>query len=205
MKKRMNKHPAKALLAVCYGGWLTMLLLLHLAGLVQNKMLYANGTFTTQTLTTPQIEQQFELIDMELRGDVFVTLSGDPQFLLKDAQQRVDSVVLTATYGQNPQVLNAFYTVPGQDYTVRKMVYAQQNGHQSTFYLPQAGGQSLRIDPGTLPGNAIAIESITLNSPRPWYMFFDLSAGEWIVFVVIPGLLASFFWSMRQLFPMLKK
>lgn len=62
-------------------------------------------------------------------------------------------------------------------------------GEQS-FLLPTQGVYNLRIDPGTTPGARIQIERILINQPRSLGQFFRMSAGEAILLVVVPGLVA---------------
>lgn len=229
MRQLSKKHPTAVLLLLCYGGWLAVFLVLHTIGLVQNKVLYANGTFTTQQLTLADFEEpvgfaqkENKMVPLALYNSYYseenyntlVSITADPQLLLKDAAQRVDSLQVEIAYATPPRTQTVFYAKPGQDYTVRQMVYPQQVQTQerendtlytSTFWLPPSGGQSLRLDPDTVAGRQMQITAITLNVPRPWTSFFVPTPGEIAAFAVVPGLLAAVFVAARQGLAGLKK
>lgn len=184
MKAFAKKYPSAALFAGCYIAWALGLVLLHLVWFGVNRAQYANGSFVPGALAI----EDFELSQMKLEGGLLVTTDADPQMLLRDRERRIDTLALDIEYTLDPYIVNAFYAAPGEDYSLRRMLYPA--GGQGAFTFPPGGGQSLRIDPGTAPGNLLTVHSITVNTPRPFWAFFRFSKNELAVAAVVPGLLA---------------
>ena len=185
--KFRKRYPTAALLLFCYGLWLAGLVVWHLFGFVQNRVLYATGALAPATLAVAD----FDLDQMELRADgALVTTGADPKMTLKDTARRVENLTIQFGYSQPPRVVTAFWAAPGQGYSVRRVAYATAYGRKDMFMLPPGGGQALRLDPGILAGNEITVHSIQINQPRPVGAFFRFSAAEWTAFAIAPGLAA---------------
>lgn len=207
-RQKIKKHPDLFLCAACYLLALLSLLVFQLAGFVQNRLLHQNGALAATQLTV----QDFELHDMVLLEDGrLVTTGYDPQMLLKDTATRVDSLTVEFSCSKDPLLLTAYYAPPRQGHSPRRMVYpagnvqpaafTAQQGAAATFYLPPAGGQSLRFDAGTVPGNIIEVRRIAVNQPRPFLSFFSWKPAHWLALLVLPGLAAaalSVAWQGRQ-------
>lgn len=204
MRRFIKKHPAPGLLLLCYGAALALLLLVHLGDFVANRVLYATGHFTTRELTVADfdLENLIELDDGRL-----VSTTADPQMLLKDPAQKVDTVYLELQTHLPARATMVFYARDRQ-YTMRQVLYGTAAGGGLSFYLPSLGGASLRVDPVSVESNIITIERIVINQPRPVYAFFVFSANEWLALALLPGLLAcgiSILWQGRALLPRYRK
>lgn len=188
MKQKIKNRPVLALAIFCYALALLALLLLHLAGFIYNRILYANGTLVQTNLTL----NDFDLAqDLVWQDGQLVSIGADPQLVLKDASLRVDTLYVEIEYTVPPRQVNALYAAPGQPYSVQRMVFARPQGQGSVFWLPVGGAQNLRLDPGSTPYNIITIKQIVANQPRPFYAFFIFSPAEWAGLAVLPGLAAS--------------
>lgn len=185
MRIMAKKHLITALLLACYAGGLVVFLAAHLVGFVQNRVAYANGQLAPGQLSV----QDFALQDVEVQPDgTLLTLGGDPQMLLLDTGRRVENVRIDFTYARPPLLENVFWKTPNQEYSTRRMAYPNAAGQHC---LPAAGGQGLRIDPGTQISNIITVNSIVVNQKRPLWQFFTPTAGEVFLLLVLPGLLAA--------------
>lgn len=184
MRNWLKKHRKVTALLAFYGAGVVVLLCVQLAGLIQNKIAYANGSLAPQELSI----DDFELVDIEIAEDGLLTLSGDPQMYLREEGRLVENVVLEFAYSRPPLMEMAFWAGEGQDHTLRQVAYMRDDG---MILLPAAGAQRLRIDPGTQPGNQIEIQRIAINQPRPLYSFFVPSAGQVLLLVAVPALLYS--------------
>ncbi len=191
------------LLVLCYAAGLALLLLWHLLGFVQNRMAYAAGDLTPAVLSPADFELEGFATDEAGR---LISVSGDAQMLLRDTARRVESVTLHLRHSEDPVAQSVFWAAPGKAYSVRGMAWPQgdaapqpietENGArawqtQSTFWLPAAGGQALRIDPCAVSGDVIEIERVAINEKRPFFAFFAFSAGEGLALCMVPGLAAS--------------
>lgn len=191
LKAHLKKHPAIALVLTCYAVGLVVFLAVRLWGFVQNRLAYANGTLQTASLAL----DDFDLHDLELQEDgTLLSVGGDPQLLLKDQTRKVENVTIHFSYRLDPVLVNAFWADPGADYSARRMAYGAETADGLRFWLPAAGGQSLRLDPGTKVGNTITVHSITANEKRPFYAFFIPAAGESFMLCVLPALFACGLW-----------
>lgn len=190
MAKRLAKlhqrYPALWLLLVCYASGVVLLFVVHVAGFAANRMAYATGRLQTTELYV----DDFELINMEDTGNGLLTLNNDPQMLLIDTARRVENLQFDVQFEREPLVVNVFWAADGTDHSVRNMAYARPWNEQ-LFWLPPAGGQSLRIDPGFAAGNRLVVNRILINQPRPFYGFFIPTAGEVALLLVVPALAAA--------------
>lgn len=181
-----KKHPVRWLLLVCYAGGLGLLLLADLAGFALNRLAYAKGDLVPAQLAV----EAFELVNIEDTGNGLLTLTNDPQLVLKDSGRRVENVRLEVEYQRPPLLVNVFWAAPGQDHSVGNMAYPRLTSPQE-LWLPSSGVQGLRIDPGTASGNLVTVKSITINTPRPFLGFFIPTAGQVALLAVLPGLCAA--------------
>ncbi|MDL2252541.1 hypothetical protein LJC49_00505 [Ruminococcaceae bacterium OttesenSCG-928-I18] len=187
MKGWRKKHPSLFLLFACYVLCLLAAVLVGLGQFAYNRVLYQNGTLETVRLTAAD----FTLQQMEPMEGGFLTTGGDPQMILTDTERRVDTVRTKMRYRTEPLVETAFYAKPGEPYSVRRMVYAQQRGQDRVYELPAGGRQGLRIDPDSAAGNLLWVDEVILNERRPFYRFFIPSATEGAVLLAGPALLAG--------------
>lgn len=186
MKKLFQTKFSLAFTLACYAGAVLLFLAVHLVGFAANRMAYANGSLQTQNLPL----SAFDFYGIEQRGEnELFCFDGDPRLVLKDTSLRVDTVRFEAEYSLPPELLNVFWAPPGQDHSVRRMAYARGTA-RNTFWLAPTGGQSLRIDPGTVAGNVITVHDIVINEKRPFAGFFVPTAGEAALLLVLPGLCA---------------
>lgn len=195
MKRLYEKHPGGALCGACYALGLLLLLALHFAGFVQNRVAYSNGTLAHAELSV----DDFELREMvETEDGMLVATGGDPQMLLLDKERRVENVYMEVGYSLPHRQQMALWTPAGADYDIRALAYAKDQDGGTVFWLPAAGGQSLRIDPTSVPGNVMEIRRIEINRPRPFYAFFIFTPDEWLLLGVLPALAASGIELLRQ-------
>ena len=186
----VKKHPALCLVLTCYAVGLLVFLVVCLVGLVQNRLAYQSGALQTAALTL----DDFDLVDLEPQEDgTLLSVGGDPQLRLRDTTRRVENVTVDITYRLTPLLVNAFWgdaTTGEAAYSPRRMAYGSQTQGGLRFLLPPAGGQSLRIDPGTVVGNTIAVNRIVINEKRPFYAFFIPTATQGLVLCALPALVA---------------
>lgn len=197
-KQWFKKHPAAKLPVLCYALGVLVLLAVCLGSLAANRIAYATGRLQTARLSLAD----FELRDLEQQADgSLLCTSGDPQLVLKDAARAVESLHLQASYAAPPLKVNAFWAKPGQNHSLRQMAYPRQGSESAvqSFWLPPLGGQSLRLDPGIVPGNMVTIESIEINIPRPFWAFLLPSFTQWLLLAVLPGLVACGLAVLKQL------
>lgn len=187
MKKSLNKKNSPVLLLLAsYAAGLLLFVLFQLLCFAQNRIAYANGTLMEKTLAVAD----FNLQEMEIKEDgSLLCLGGDPQLILKDQSLKVENISLDFSYSMHPLLVNVFWAKPGQSYSLKQMAYPQKS-QSGVFLLPAAGGQNLRVDPGTKAGNRIVVNSIVVNQKRAFYLFFVPSAGQVIVWVLGTGLAA---------------
>lgn len=191
----IRKNPETALLAGCYAAGLLVLLGVLLAGLAANRAAYASGALAPAQLTL----DDFELYDLVVADGRLVSTGGDPRMILKDKSLLVENVALDAAYSRDPLTVAVYWAAPGGEYSVRRMRYPAGGGSPAVFYLPAAGGASLRIDPGVVAGNEIALNGIDINQPRPFWRFFVPTAAQWLLLAVLPMLAACGGVALRRL------
>lgn len=192
--KITTKRLALRLILCLYAIAIVVWLLVQFGGFVINRIMFANGTFETRELTlqpTLVFDDNFMLHELEyLEPDEngyarLVTTGSDPQMIFKFGAAKIESVQLHFIYESEPQMVNVYWAKHGQDYSVNNMAYAQ-DAAESVFWLPALGGQSLRIDPDTRPGNIITVESVVINAKRPFYSFFVPSARIVLILFIAP-------------------
>ncbi len=188
------RRPGAFLLLGCYAAFLLGGLLLGLGRFAYNRILYASGALAPASLSMAD----FTLEGMEPLGEGWVTTSSDPQMFLNDPSRRVDTLRSHFTGLNAPQVETAFYTKPGGAYSLRRMVYARQEGESQVYWLPAGGGQSLRLDPDSAAGNILHSGEIFINEKRPFYAFFLPSPEVGALLLVAPGLLAAALATLRE-------
>lgn len=186
MLKLRHTHPTAFLLLVCYLAALLLWLVAHLGGFIVNRVYQANGTLPTRQLQPAD----FELHDMIERDGQLITTGSDPQMRLRDTALRAANVRVELCYAQAPWAATAFWAAPGAGHRVQNMVHAQKGEGSLLFLLPAAGGQSLRLDLDTKPGNVISITGITVNVPGHTARLFIPSSYEVAGFLVLPALVA---------------
>lgn len=201
----VKKHPALSLVLTCYAVGLLVFLAVCLVGFAQNRLAYQSGALQTAALPL----DDFDLIDLEKQEDgTLLSVGGDPQLRLRDAARRVENVTVDFSYRLDPVLVNAFWGDPAagdEAYSPRRMAYGQQAEGGLRFLLPAAGGQSLRIDPGTVVGNTITINRIVVNEKRPFYAFFIPTAGQGFMLCVLPALAACTIWLVAGALPRPRK
>lgn len=186
MKKLFKEKPGAVLCGVCYAVGLLLVLAVHFVGFVQNRAAYANGTLVHEELTLAD----FELLELVETEEGLVSTGGDPQLLLRDVERRVENIYIEMESTLPVRQQMALWAPVGTDYNIDEMAYARQSGEGTVFWLPAAGGQSLRIDPTSVPGNVMKIHTIEINRPRPFYAFFIFTPNELLVLAVLPALAA---------------
>lgn len=190
----VKKHPALSLVLTCYAVGLLVFLVWCVVGFAQNRLAYQSGALQTAALPL----DDFYFVDLEPQEDgTLLSVGGDPQLRLRDAARRVENVTVDITYRLDPILVNAFWgdAAAGEAaYSPRRMAYGQPAEGGLRFLLPAAGGQSLRIDPGTAAGNTIAVGRITINEKRPFYAFFLPTVGQGFMLCALPALAACFLW-----------
>lgn len=186
MKRFIKVRPWAAVAAGCYLAGALLFLGTHLAGYAQNRALYRDGVFVQQQLALSDFVLNEDLIQLD--EATLESVGPDPQLLLADPGRPIDTVELALEYSKDPYLVNVFYAAPGEDYSVRRMLYAVDG--DGLFLLPAEGGGSLRIDPGTVAGNVIRVAGITVNRPRSFWYFLRPSVMEMAALLVLPGLLA---------------
>jgi hypothetical protein len=192
MRKRRKKHAGAALLPGCYLLALAVFLAVHLAGFIQNRLAYASGRLAYAELVLDDLDLA---ADLTLESGVLLTDGYDPQLTLADRGMRVETLRLVAGYSRQPLVQTVFWAAPGHAYSPRRMAYPHSIGPEgSLFLLPPGGGQGIRLDPDTVPGNRISIEKVIVNEKRPIYLFFLPSSGEVALLAALPALAACALW-----------
>lgn len=182
---KLGRHPGAMLVLLCYAVALLVFLLAHTIGLVQNRMAYAGGELAHATLTLSDFELNNEIYMRE--DGMLVTAGADPQLLLKDTGRRVENVTVHFEYSRAPRIRQVFWATPEKDYELRKTAYPFRDVDGAvTFLLPAAGGQSLRIDPDSIPGTEISFISVTINERRPFWQFYLPGAGEGLSMLLVP-------------------
>lgn len=197
----VKKHPALCLVLTCYAVGLLVFLVWCVVGFAQNRLAYQSGALQTAALTL----DDFDLVDLERQEDgTLLSVGGDPQLRLRDAARRVENVTVDFTYRLDPILVNAFWgdAADGDEaYSPRRMAYGKPAQGGLRFLLPAAGGQSLRVDPGTAVGNTITVHSIIVNEKRPFYAFFIPSGAQSLLLCVLPALAACFMWLVAGALP----
>lgn len=194
IKEFGRRRPTALLLACCYGLCLLIWLLLGLGLFVYNRALYASGVLAPAVLSMDDFTKE----GIEPLEGGWVTTTSDPKLILNDPAQRVDTLRTSFTGLYPLQVEAAFYAKHGQPYSLRRMVYAQQQGAGQLYWLPAGGGQNLRLDPDSAVGNILHSGEMVINEKRPFYAFFWPSATGVVVLLAAPALLAGGLAILRQ-------
>lgn len=185
VKKTLHALTAHLLLA-CYAAGLFVFVLLGLGRFLHNRILYAQGVLVRQELAL----QDFSYTDLEAREDgTLVSIGYDPQLVANNPDLQVENVTLFMTYQRPPYLVNVFWKAPGQDYSLRRMAYAQK-GEPPQFLLPSKGGQGLRIDPDIQPGSVFTLDKIVVNEKRPFLLFFVPTAAQRGLLLFVPAFAA---------------
>lgn len=216
MKAKIKKHPHFWLVICIYAIAVVVWLVVQLGGFIANRIMFATGELETGEFTlhpSVVLDDNFVLNELAYVDDaqntdenkaVLVTTGSDPQMIFKFGAAKVESVQLYFTYENTPQMVNVYWANNGQDYSVNNMAYAQ-DAQQSIFWLPATGGQSLRIDPDTRPGNMITVEKVVINAKRPFYSFFVPSAKQVLLLCVVPAFVAAVLVTLLSVLPQKNK
>lgn len=185
-------------LAICYAAAAVLWALWCLVG---------SGVMLNYKLGGHMPAQTLHLADMQLEslvpypaggGGWYVSSDADPHLLLP-AEGYVETVELHAQYKLPGNGVALYYRRPGQaDYSERQKVFARLDA-DGVFRFDLGGRvvSGLRIDPDSLGGVPILVESVVINPTRPWYLRLVPGAGAWLVLLFAPALAAALWQLLR--------
>ena len=198
--KRVFAWAAAHLVAACYLLALALWALWALGNAGWDALGFAAGRLTTVEVPLSSLQSQ----DIALTGDgLWVTVGADPQFILAGGQP-TRSVFLATDAA--PAGFEAYWAAAGQDFSLRRRVYAEAVEGGVLLVLPE-GAATLRIDPAAGAGVVLAEgenASLTVNPPVAFWRYFVPRAGQALALAVLPAAVAvvadlGLFWKERLL------
>lgn len=167
-------------LLLCYALFLALWLLLGLAAFAVDR------AFGEQPLP-PESLHPVNLTPNE--NGSYTAENEDPQ-LIYEGELTARWLLLTADFSGAPGEMALYYaTKPGQGFSANHVVYAQPlEGGRYLYTLRPGRYTALRLDPGTLAGNEVTIESVTLNPAAPLWRYLVPSLRGALGLVLLPPL-----------------
>ncbi len=180
-----KKHTAAALFVSFYLAALLLAVGIGLVNFAGNRMAYQSGELQTRQVYIGD----FFLMGLVPTGpDTMYSFGDDPQMILYDAGFLVENVQMDISYSHDPVRIEVYWAEEGQPHSAENA--AKGTADTEMYYLPSGGGYNLRIDPAAITDNSMQVNNITLNTPRPFWMFFSPTARQLALLAVVPGLLA---------------
>lgn len=204
MKKPLLR--TRQLFALCYAGAAVVWFLYCLVGsavMLNHKL---GGTMPSVTLTEEDLRfENFARYDSnqwwtapDEREEWYLSTSNDPQIFWQ-GMGYIEEVRLHADHLLPPGGVALYYLLPGQtDYSEAQKIFARVEG-QGT-YVFSLGGKTvtgLRIDPDSVGGVPTLFYDIQLNPATPWYLRFVPGAGQWVLLLAGPAVLAALLGALR--------
>lgn len=198
--KRVFAWAAAHLVAACYIVALVLWTLWALGSAGWDAVGFITGRLTTAQVPLSSLQSQ----DIALTEDgTWVTTGADPQFVF--AGGRPVRSVFFAT-DADPAGFEAYWTKAGQDFSLRRRVFAQGVEGGVLLVFPE-GAHAFRIDPAAGAGVVLAGDenaSLTLNAPVALWRYFVPRAEQALALAVLPAAAAvladlGLFWKGRIL------
>ena len=159
----------------------------------------ASGKMQTVTLSA----EDFFLSGIAKTDSGYITTDGDPQLIL-EGDMKISRITLNCTFSVTPGEMVVYYSEKdGQGYSSAKRYwfYADSENLDSyTASIPMKNLKSIRIDPTTVAGNTMTIDSIVLNSPKAIGEYFAISFKTVFNLLVYSCLLATVITLVRETF-----
>lgn len=198
--KRVFAWAAAHLVAACYLLALALWALWALGNAGWDALGFATGRLTTVEVPLSSLQSQ----DVALTDEgLWVTTGADPQFHL-ELGQPVRSVLFATDAPASG--FEGYWADAGQDFSLRRRVWAGETGSGVLLMLPEAAG-TLRIDPAAGAGVVLAESenaALTVNAPVAFWRYFVPRAGQALALAVLPAAAAvladlGLFWKGRLL------
>lgn len=191
----MKRLDRKKLVLAAYLAAAVLWLVQGTASVAQGAWYSARGQAPSRSLSQSELEFSSIVpyeIDYEPVPGWLVSTDGDPQMYWYQ-QTWVDTVVLDMEQNKPAGGVELYYQEPGQtEFDPRQVLYPTRD--RQGRYVFDLGGRmirALRIDPDSVGGVLMHINSLQINPPMPWYRSFVPSTGQWILLLVIPLVLAA--------------
>ena len=163
---------------------------------------FARSTGKMETVTLSA--DDFQLIGVVKTDEgKYITTDGDPQLVLEQ-QMKISRITINSTFSVAPGEMVVYYAEkPGQPYSAAKRYWfytdaASGNGY--TASMPIKNLASIRIDPTTVAGNSMEIESIVLNSPKSFIEFFAVDFRTVFNLLVYSAIIATVITLIKETF-----
>ncbi|MBP1550845.1 MAG: hypothetical protein J6C04_01050 [Oscillospiraceae bacterium] len=160
----------------------------------------AGGKMETVTLSA----DDFELIGIvKAENGSYVTTDSDPQLVL-NGDMKISRITLNCTFSVSPGEMVVYYSEKdGQGYSATKRYWFYPDSTNLSSYtaqMPMKNYKSIRIDPTTIAGNTMAIDSIVLNSPKSIGEHFAVSFKNIFNLLVYSCLIAAVITIVKETF-----
>jgi hypothetical protein len=117
---------------------------------------------------------------------------------------KVSRITLNSTFTVAPGEMVVYYSEKdGQGYSANKRYwfYPDASGDNSyTVSMPIKNLKSVRIDPTTIAGNAMEIESIVFNNPKSFVEFFKIDFKNIFNLLVYSAIMATVITLVKETF-----
>lgn len=202
MTKRIKELGAKpwAVPALCAAVCLVLWLGGSTWGLASDLAAKAGGRLYPFSLGTDQFYTENILVEED---GTLVTITDDPQMIWANMDGRtVRTLRFTAKYSGSAREMCLYYTNGAQEaFSQDKRVFATQSndGKSYLYTLPQGPISGLRLDPCSVAGNHIQVESIVLNEEVPLWKYFAPGWHRGFQMVLYTALAAAGLETLRRL------
>lgn len=158
-----------------------------------------NGSLSTLALQ----RQDFQLCSLVEKDGGLRATDGDPQMHF-ELNGVFTGIAIKADYAVYPGDIILYYTeVRGADYSSAKMIYVSQDKEDPQLYtgrLPATQVASIRLDPTTIAGNLIDIDSVVINPPLSLADYLSVTPYHLLMWVVYSLLLAAILRFVQEFF-----
>lgn len=151
----------------------------------------ASGKMQTVTLSA----DDFDLIGIvKTENGSYVTTDSDPQLVL-NGDMEISRITLNCTFTVSPGEMVVYYSQKdGQGYSATKRYWFYPDSTSLSSYTAQMqldNYKSIRIDPTTVAGNTMEIESIVINGHKSLGEYFAVSFKNIFNLLVYSCLMAT--------------
>lgn len=135
--------------------------------------------------------QAARMENLQPEGDSwYISTNADPQLHFTGLSTWVRRVVLQCRFEDVPGEIDLYYMRPGDaDFSTSRRVWGRLLANGSyEFILPPGPIAALRVDPGSLAANRVALQGVLLNTAKPVWAYFAPSLRQLLALALWPAL-----------------
>lgn len=187
--RKLKELKGIRLIALCAAVIILLWLAANTIDFAREKVARARGELNTVTLSA----DDFELVGIaRTENGQYTCTDGDPQLILKDVGY-ITSIAFNCSFSVAPGEMVVYYAEDENctfSAAKRYWLFAEQENCY-TADMPVKKVYAIRLDPTSIAGNVMDIESIVINGEKPFLSYFAVTFREIFRLMVYAGLLAA--------------